>query len=94
MSLVALWLRAALALGAVLLLLAMLQYAIRAFVRGVGRFRTRGSLLDVVESVPLGQQSLVHIIRVADRYFAIGASQTNVTVICEIAAERVNPVST
>jgi flagellar biogenesis protein FliO len=92
-SLVALWLRAALALGVVLLALAVLQYAIRFLARGLGCIRARGRLLEVVESVPLGQQSLLHLVRISDRHFVIGTSPSHVAVICEFPRERITPVS-
>jgi len=44
-------------------------------------------LLGVVESVALSNAAAVHVVRVAERYYALARSAGSVAVLCEIPAE-------
>jgi flagellar biogenesis protein FliO len=46
-------------------------------------------LLGIVESVMLSSAAAVHVVRVAERYYALARGAGHVTLLCEIPAESV-----
>lgn len=57
---------------------------------GVGRTAgtSRGDLIDVLSSARLSPQQSVHVIRVAGRYFAVGAGERGITLLAELDDEE------
>jgi flagellar biogenesis protein FliO len=54
--------------------------------------RRRGSLLAIVETAFLPSAASLHVVRVAERYYAIGRSGAHIAMLCEIPAESVTYV--
>jgi flagellar biogenesis protein FliO len=78
--------RPLLALLAVTAVLAGLYVALRALSHG-GRLRSR-RLLRVVETLPLAHGTALHVVRIAERDFVVGASPGGIALICEIPANQ------
>jgi flagellar biogenesis protein FliO len=51
----------------------------------------RSRLVVVVESTFLSQNTSVHVVRIARRYYLVGASSGHVALISELPAEEVEP---
>jgi flagellar biogenesis protein FliO len=49
----------------------------------------RKRLLRVLESAALPSACSLHLIAVADRYFVVGRSSANLTLLCELPGDRV-----
>lgn len=64
-------------------------------VRTLGRGRLMASadkrLVSVVESTFLAQNTTLHVIKVADRFYLVGGGSGHVSTLAEIPAERVEP---
>ena len=86
-----LWLRAISALALVALLLYGLFWIVRLLSQG--RLLTLGQsrLVSVVESTVLSQHASVHVVRIAGKYYLVGASNGHVALISELAAEEIEP---
>ena len=54
--------------------------------RGRGR---KGGNLRIVESISLGNQSVIHLIKAADKYLVVGVSRENITMLCELSEDEV-----
>ena len=52
---------------------------------------TSKKLVSVVESTFLSQNTTVHVVKVADRYFLVGGGSGGVTHIADIPADVVDP---
>jgi flagellar biogenesis protein FliO len=52
----------------------------------------RSRLAVVVESTFLSQNTAVHVVKVARRYYLVGASNGHVALITELPADEVEPV--
>src|SRR5581483_7718101 len=85
MTVVALWLRAAMALGVVWLALAALRYGVRCLTNGAARLRSTSRALGIIESVSLGPHAMLHLVRIQGRRFALGVTQNNVALLCEVS---------
>jgi len=85
------WLRAISALALVALLLLGLYWAVRFLAQGRLLALGRSKLVNVIESTFLAQNTSVHVVRIARRYFLVGASSGHVSLISEIPADEVEP---
>ena len=81
------WLRVADALAVVAVLLGGLAFLLRTLGprRPFGGGRSRA--LRVIESLPLGPDAVLHLVRVSDRRFAIGACRGGLIVVCELPGD-------
>lgn len=87
----AVWIRAITALALVALLLYALFWAMRLLSQGRLLALGRARLAVVVESTFLSQNTAVHVVKVARRYYLVGASNGHVALITELPAEEVDP---
>jgi flagellar biogenesis protein FliO len=62
---------------------------------GLGRLRAlrqpaaRKRMLRVLESAALPSACSLHLVAVADRYFVVGRSSANLTLLCELPGDRI-----
>ncbi|HTX03252.1 MAG TPA: flagellar biosynthetic protein FliO [Candidatus Acidoferrales bacterium] len=85
------WLRAISALALVALLLYGLFWAVRFLSQGKLVALGQARLVVVVESTFLAQNTSVHVVRIAGRYYLVGASSGHVALISELPAEEIEP---
>ncbi|HTX02944.1 MAG TPA: flagellar biosynthetic protein FliO [Candidatus Acidoferrales bacterium] len=85
------WIRAITALALVALLLYGMFWALRLLSQGRMLTLGRSRLAVVVESTFLSQNTAVHVVKVARRYYLVGASHGHVALITELPAEEVEP---
>jgi len=78
-----------------LLVVALMLFGLYTVVRALGRGRLVTSadkrLVTVVESTPLAQNTTLHVIKVADRYYLVGGGNGNVSTLAEVPAGHVEP---
>ena len=86
------WIRAITALALVALLLYGMFWALRLLSQGRLAALGRSRLAVVVESTFLSQNTAVHVVKVARRYYLVGASNGHVALITELPADEVEPV--
>lgn len=71
-----------------LLVVALMLGGLYAIVRGLARGRVLASaskrIVTVLESTPLSQHSAMHVVKVASKYYLIGASNGHVTTLGEM----------
>lgn len=71
-----------------LVVVALMLGGLYAVVRGLARGRVIASanrrIVTVLESTPLSQQSAMHVVKVASRYYLIGASNGHVSTLGEM----------
>ena len=85
------WIRAITALALVALLLYGMFWALRFLSQGRLVALGRSRLAVVVESTFLSQNTAVHVVKVARRYYLVGASNGHVALITELPADEVEP---
>lgn len=85
------YIRAATALALVALLLYGLFWAVRLLSQGRLLALTRSRLVVVVESTFLSQNTSVHVVKIARRYYLVGASNGHVALISELPTEEIDP---
>ncbi len=85
------WIRAITALALVALLLYGMFWLLRLLSQGRLLALGRSRLAVVVESTFLSQNTAVHVVKVARRYYLVGASNGHVALITELPAEEVDP---
>ena len=85
------WIRAATALALVALLLYGLFWALRMLSQGRLLALNRNKLVNLVESTFIAQNTSVHVVKIARRYYLVGASNGHVALISELPAEEVEP---
>ncbi|HEY1729805.1 MAG TPA: flagellar biosynthetic protein FliO [Candidatus Baltobacteraceae bacterium] len=86
------WIRAITALALVALLLYGMFWALRFLSQGRLAALGRSRLAVVVESTFLSQNTAVHVVKVARRYYLVGASNGHVALITELPADEVELV--
>ncbi|HTJ26114.1 MAG TPA: flagellar biosynthetic protein FliO [Candidatus Limnocylindria bacterium] len=86
-----LFLQAIWALAVVGLVLFGLTYAVRFLNRGRIVAASGKRLVTVVESTAVSQNSAIHVVKVADRYYLVGGGSAGVTHIADIPADAVDP---
>jgi flagellar biogenesis protein FliO len=85
------WIRAITALALVALLLYGMFWILRFLSQGRLAAIGRSRLISVVESTFLSQNTAVHVVKIARRYYLVGASHGHVALISELPAEEVEP---
>jgi flagellar biogenesis protein FliO len=78
-----------------LLVVALMLFGLYTVVRALGRGRlvtsTDKRLVTVVESTFLAQNTTLHIVKVADRYYLLGGGSGHVSNLAEVASEQIEP---
>lgn len=78
-----------------LLVVALMLFGLYTVVRALGRGRLVTSadkrLVTVVESTFLAQNTTLHVIKVADRFYLVGGGSGHVSTLAEVPAEQVEP---
>jgi flagellar biogenesis protein FliO len=78
-----------------LLVVALMLFGLYTVVRALGRGRLVASsdrrLVTVVESTFLAQNTTLHVVKVADRYYLVGGGSGHVATLAEVPAEQVEP---
>jgi|GEM_PF-799276 len=59
-------------------------YSIKMFAIARGQRGRQGSNLSVIESIAVGQQSMVQLVRAGDKYLVIGVTKEKVTLLSEV----------
>jgi flagellar biogenesis protein FliO len=85
------WIRAITALALVALLLYGLFWLLRLLSQGRLLTLGRSRLSVVIESTFLSQNTAVHVVKVANRYYLVGASHGHVALITELPAQEIEP---
>ena len=85
------YVRAATALALVALLLYGMFWVLRLMSQGRFAALTRSRLVVVVESTVLSQNTSVHVVKIARRYFLVGASNGQVALISELPSDDIEP---
>lgn len=80
------WLKILAALP-VVLLLAYLSFKLSR--RYLNNFR-RGTYVSVLETVSLFNKSAVSVVKIGNKYLALGVSEHDISVICELSEEEIN----
>ena len=75
-----------------LLFLAVLAvtYLVTRYIGGLQRGQVKGNNIEVIETVRIGQSQCVQILRVADRYLAVGIGKEEVTLLGELDKESIS----
>jgi flagellar biogenesis protein FliO len=84
-------LRSVYALAVIGLLLLGLWWAVRILGRSRLIAASGRRLVSVIESTHLTQNTSVHVVKIADRYYLVGGGQGHVALICEVPSESVTP---
>jgi flagellar biogenesis protein FliO len=78
-----------------LLVVGLMLFGLYTVVRALGRGRLVASsdrrLVTVVESTFLAQNTTLHVVKVADRYYLIGGGSGHVSTLAEVPRENVEP---
>lgn len=78
-----------------LLVVALMLFGLYTVVRALGRGRLVASadrrLVSVIESTFLAQNTALHVVKVAERYYLIGGGSGHVNTLAEVPAEQVDP---
>jgi len=85
------WIRAGTALALVALLLYGLFWAMRLLSQGRLLALNRSRLVVLVESTFIAQNTSVHVVKIARRYYLVGASNGHVALISELPAAEIEP---
>ncbi|MCL2617576.1 MAG: flagellar biosynthetic protein FliO [Defluviitaleaceae bacterium] len=59
------------------------------WIAGARYRRGAGGNLHLIESIAVGQQTYLQLVRAGDKYIVIGVSRTGVSFVCEVAGEQV-----
>ncbi len=65
-------------------------YLVTRYIGGLQRGQTKGNNIEVIETVRIGQNQCVEIVRVADRYLAVGIGKEEVTMLAELDKDSVD----
>jgi flagellar biogenesis protein FliO len=84
------WLRYAFDMVVVALLLGGLYFVVRSLAQGRVLVSTQRRLVTVLESTILAQHSTVHVVKVGNRYYLVGAGNGQVATLGELPAEEVD----
>jgi len=76
---------------AVGLLLFGLWSVVAALSRGRLLSHTSRRLVSVVESTMLAQNTTLHVVKIAEKYYAVGGGSGHLALLCELPAEQVVP---
>ncbi|HEY8313137.1 MAG TPA: flagellar biosynthetic protein FliO [Candidatus Baltobacteraceae bacterium] len=78
-----------------LLLVAVMLFGLYVIVRALGRGRLMTStgkrLVSVIESTYVSQNTTLHVVKVANRYYLIGGGSGNLQTLAEVPSETVDP---
>ena len=78
-----------------LLVVGLMLFGLYTVVRALGRGRLVASsdkrLITVVESTFLAQNTTLHVVKAADRYFLVGGGSGHVSTLAELPPEQVEP---
>jgi flagellar biogenesis protein FliO len=85
------WIRAITALALAALLLYGMFWVLRLLSQGRLLALGRSRLAVVIESTFLSQNTAVHVVKVAQRYYLVGASSGHVALITELPADELEP---
>jgi flagellar biogenesis protein FliO len=79
------------ACAVIALVLAGLQFAVRAAVHARARSGVRGGrLVSVLETTLLPNASSLHVIRVGERYLVVGRSSAHIATLCDVPLESID----
>jgi flagellar biogenesis protein FliO len=85
---------AALRVLAALIVIALVLLGLHFATRSIGRRGgVRGRLLRIVDTLFLPGAASLHVVAVADRYFVIGRSPAQVTLVAEISSPEASPLA-
>lgn len=79
------------ALAVVGLLLLGFWWVVRSLGRGRLIISAERRLVTVIESTPLTQNTALHVVKIGDRYFAVGGGAGHLSLLTELSAETVEP---
>jgi flagellar biogenesis protein FliO len=78
-----------------LIVVGLMLFGLYAVVRTLGRGRLLAladrRLVSVVESTFLSQNTTLHVVKVADKYFLVGGGGGHVSSLAEIPSEQIEP---
>ncbi len=78
-----------------LLVIALLLFGLRSMVRRFARWRLIAQadkrIVTVVESTFVAPSTTLHIVKIADKYYALGGGSGRLVLLCEIPASAVTP---
>lgn len=77
-------------LVSVLILTALILYLSYVFTKSLGRgmgLKRRGSCMEMLERLPLGQDKAIAIVRTGNRYYLIGIASSQITLLAELPEE-------
>lgn len=82
-------------LGSVLLILGLAYWFTRHVVGSGGldriAFRQRNENLQVLAQIPVGKDQSLAVIQIGERYFAVGITPQNITMLSELTADEISP---
>jgi flagellar biogenesis protein FliO len=79
------------AFAVIALVLAGLLYAGRSIQRGRIVASTGNRLLSTIESAALAQNVTIHVVRVAETYYLLGAGTAGVSLLADVPASTLEP---
>lgn len=75
-----------------LLVVALMLFGLYTIVRAIGRNHVMNSadkrIVTVVESTPLAQNTALHVVKVADRYYLVGGGSGHVSTLAEVPSDQ------
>lgn len=78
-----------------LVVVALLLFGLYSIVRALGRGRILASadrrLVSVIESTFISQNTTLHVVKIGEKYYAVGGGAGNLSLLCEVPPEEVIP---
>ncbi|MDQ6930091.1 MAG: flagellar biosynthetic protein FliO [Candidatus Eremiobacteraeota bacterium] len=78
-----------------LVVIALLLLGLYTIVRALGRGRVLAAsnkrLISVIESTFVAQNTTLHVVKIGEKFFAVGGGSGHLAMLCEVPAEEVTP---
>lgn len=80
---------------AALAVVALMLFGLYSVARALGRGRVLASadrrLISVIESTFVSQNTTMHVVKIGEKYYAVGGGSGHLSMLCELPAEEVAP---
>ena len=78
-----------------LVVIALLLFGLYTLVRTLGRGRILAGadrrLISVIESTFVAQNTTLHIVKIGEKFYAVGGGAGHLSMLCEVPADEVTP---
>ncbi|MFN2528316.1 MAG: flagellar biosynthetic protein FliO [Candidatus Baltobacteraceae bacterium] len=78
-----------------LVVIALLLFGLYTLVRALGRGRVLAGadrrLVSVIESTFVAQNTTLHVVKIGEKFYAVGGGSGHLSLLCEVPADEVTP---